>query len=279
MRIGIFAKTFIGTDPETVLTAARQAGYRAVQYNMACSGLPSMPDRIPDGTAPAMRDAAQRTGVSIIAISATYNMIHPDVQVRQRGQASLEQIAAVARDAGVPLLTLCTGTRDTDDQWRHHPDNGTEDAWRDLLASMDVALTIAERYGVDLGIEPELGNVVASPVLAKRLITELGSARLKIVLDPANLFEVATNGRQREIVADAVATLADRIVMAHAKDRDAQGRFTTAGSGVIDFPFYIRCLRDAGFAGDLVTHGLSEVEASSVAKYLAEVLAPSEAPA
>ena len=46
MRLGIFAKTFAGSDPLTVLTAARVAGFAAVQYNMACSGLPAMPDDI-----------------------------------------------------------------------------------------------------------------------------------------------------------------------------------------------------------------------------------------
>jgi hypothetical protein len=47
MRLGIFAKTFPGNDPVTVMSAARMAGYGAVQYNMACSGLPAMPDAIP----------------------------------------------------------------------------------------------------------------------------------------------------------------------------------------------------------------------------------------
>ncbi len=272
MRIGIFAKTFAGTDPHTVLAAAAAAGYRAVQYNMACSSLPSMPDAVPEGTAAAIRDAVQRTGVAAIAISATYNMIHPDPAVRTRGHASLERIAAVARDVGAPLLTLCTGTRDPIDQWRHHADNETPEAWADLRESMAWALGIADRYGVDLGIEPELANVVDSASKARRLIDELGSPRLKVVLDPANLFEIEPVALQREIVAQAIALLADRIAMAHAKDRTADGGFATAGTGVLDYPFYLCTLRDAGFDGDLVTHGLSEAEAPGVARFLEKTL-------
>ena len=268
MRVGIFAKTFAGTDPHTVLAAAAAAGYRAVQYNMACSGLPSMPDSLPEGTAAAIRGAAERTGVAVIAISATYNMIHPDPAVRTRGHASLERIAAVAHDVGSPLLTLCTGTRDPDDQWRHHADNGTSEAWADLSDSMAAALRIADGYGVDLGIEPELANVIDSAAKARRLIDEIGSPRLKVVLDPANLFEVEPTDRQREIVAAATKLLAGRIAMAHAKDRTGEGAFATAGTGVLDYPFYVRCLRVAGFDGDLVTHGLAEAEAPAVARFL-----------
>ena len=46
--------------------------------------------------------------------------------------------------------------------------------------------------------------------------------------------------------------LGDRIVMAHAKDRRADGSFAAAGSGVIDFRHFVRSLRDAGFDGPLV---------------------------
>ena len=275
MRLGIFAKTFAGTDPETVLAAAGAAGFGAVQYNMACSGLPSMPDIVPEGTAEAIAAASAHSGIAVVAISATYNMIHPDPAARERGHASLERIAAVARAVGAPLLTLCTGTRDPADQWRHHPDNGTPEAWSDLLASMETALAIAERHGVDLGIEPELANVICSAAKARSLIAAMGSPRLKIVLDPANLFEAEPLDRQRTIVADGIAALAGHIAMAHAKDRTAGGAFATAGTGVLDYPFYLDRLRDAGFDGDLVTHGLTQAEAPGVARFLGDALARS----
>ena len=75
------------------------------------------------------------------------------------------------------------------------------------------------------------------------------------------------------IVADAIDRLAGHIVMAHAKDRDAEGRFVTAGRGVIDFPDFIRRLDIAGFDGPVVTHGLSEQEAPDVRRFLARLIA------
>lgn len=272
MRLGIFAKTFAGTTPQTVLAAAAGTSFATVQYNMACSGLPPMPDAVPDGIAEAVAAASHQTGVTIAAVSGTYNMIHPDVAVRETGHRRLDVLAAHAGAMGTRLITLCTGTRDADDQWRAHPDNDGAEAWRDLVAATEVAIGIAERYDVELGIEPELANVVNSAAKARRLIGEMGSRRLRVVFDPANLFEIETARRQRDIVSEAVDLLADRIVMGHAKDRLADGTFATAGQGVLDYVHYLSRLKSAGFDGPLVTHGLGAGEAANVAAFLREAM-------
>jgi len=108
------------------------------------------------------------------------------------------------------------------------PDKGSPDAWRDWLDEMAKACALAEARGVKLGIEPELANVVDGAEKARRLIDSLQSPALAIVLDPANLFEVAPLAQQRDILSHAVDLLADRIAMAHAKDRDRSGGFCAA---------------------------------------------------
>ncbi len=272
MKLGIFAKTFAGSDPHTVLSAARDAGYTAVQYNWACSGLDALPQQIPSALVDGVRLAGQAAAVEISAVSATYNMAHPDASVRHRGLAALRAIAAAAPAMGTRLLTLCTGSRDAADQWRFHPENSSEEAWIVMRESMAAAIEIAELYNVDLGIEPELANIVSTPALAHRLIAELQSPRLRIVLDAANLFEAASLAEQREIVSRGIDLLAGRISIAHAKDRSAGGRFTFAGNGVLDYPHYLDCLRRGGFTGPLITHGLSEGEAPRVARFLSGLL-------
>ena len=268
MRLGIFAKTFPGNTPWAVMEAARAAGYTAVQYNMACSGLPSVPVMIPEVIARDVRAAANATGVEIAAVSATYNMIHPDPSVREQGHAGLRAIAQTAAIMGTRLLTLCTGTRDPADQWRRHPENQTPSAQRDLLASMEVALGIAEENDVDLGVEPELANVIDSAARARWLIDELQSPRLKIVFDPANLFERESRDTEHAIIAHACDLLADRIAIAHAKDRREDGSATAAGHGRMDYPHYLKCLHSVGFRGPLVTHGLDAGQAHGVSAYL-----------
>ncbi len=277
MQLGIFARTFetIGASP--TLVAVAKAGYATAQFNLTCLGLPSMPDEIEPGVPGEIATAAIASGVSIAAISGTYNMIHPDPAVRARGLKRLEVLAAACRLMGTGLVTLCTGTRDPADQWRWHPDNASPAAWADLVTEMAAAVAIADRHDVELGIEPELANVVSDAAAARDLLDEMASARLRIVLDPANLFEQAEARERRRLVEEAAGLLGDAIAIAHAKDRTAGGGLTAAGLGVIDFAHFIRTLRRAGFDGPLVTHGLSADEAPAVARFLGGLLAGAEA--
>lgn len=273
MQLGIFAKTFAAQGAAAVLNAVRDTGYQTAQFNMACVGLPSMPDEISGSVISEIVAATTSTGVSIAAISGTYNMAHPDPSVRADGLRRLCVIIENAKAMGSNLVTLCTGTRDANDQWQFHKDNATPESWRDMSAEIAKALKLAEAHDVDLGIEPELANIISSATLAKQLIVEMKSPRLKIVLDPANLFEIETKKNCREIIASAVDILSGYIAMAHAKDRNPLGKFVAAGTGVVDFENFIRCLKQAGFDGPLVTHGLSEAEAPSVAAFLKMQLA------
>ncbi len=267
-EIGIFAKTFPGDDPVTVLRQVADAGYRAAHFNMACCGLPAMPERISVETCADIANATAAAGISLVGLSGTWNMIHPDPAVRAAGLRRLDVLAGTCRSIGTGLVTLCTGTRDPDDQWRAHPDNASPEAWRDLLRSMQSAIAIAEQHDIDLGIEPELANVVDGAIKARRLIDEIDSKRLKIVLDPANLFEIASAEQCSQTITAAIDLLADRIAMAHAKDRNAHGAFVAAGRGEIDFPHFFGALRGAGFDGPVVTHGLTAAEAPAVATFL-----------
>lgn len=277
MKLGIFAKTFPGSTPSDVLKQCFKSGYSVAHYNMVCSGMASMPLEISNADCEYIKSSAIENKVELVAVSATYNMIHPDPSVRKDGHNRLSVIAKAANKFGIGLITLCTGTRHAEDQWAFHKDNDTPEAWRDLIASMEVAVRIAEKHDIDLGIEPEMDNVVSSAQKAKQLLDELGSKRLKIIFDPANLFQKTSHQDQKDIVSRGIDLLAPKMVMAHAKDRLPDGRFGTAGKGVVDFDHYLRALISVGFDGPLVAHGLEAREAADVATFLTRKIQEAEA--
>jgi sugar phosphate isomerase/epimerase len=265
MQLGIFAKTFDGASPAVVLPQVKVAGFDVAQYNMACSGLPSLPDEIPE---PIIADIKASCSVPLVALSATYNMIHPDLDERERGHKRLRVLAKAAQSLRIPTVTLCTGTRDALDQWKHHPDNSSTSAWSDLIMSMHHAIAIAEHYDVTLGVEPELANVINSAAKARQLLDELKSPRVRIIFDPANLFEKESIDEQRRIISKAIEKLSHDITMAHAKDRTSDGTFVAAGLGVMDYRHFFAELRQANFQGPIITHGLSANQAPDVAAFL-----------
>jgi sugar phosphate isomerase/epimerase len=280
--LGIFAKLFSRPTPEENLDAVRSHGLGVVQYNLACAGLPSLPEQIEPRLAKQIGAAAAARGVTLAAVSGTFNMIDPVRERRDAGMRRLKQLAGACALLGTKVITLCTGTRDPDDMWRGHPANGRPDAWDDLLAAMDQALAIAEEHDLWLAIEPETANVVDSPARARRLLAEMGSPRLKVIINPANLFHVADLPHQRAILEAAFDLLGPDIVLAHAKDVRVVGgavHHVTAGTGVLDYPYYLTLLRDIPVP--LIVHGLAETEVEGALAFLRGALAAvqREAPA
>lgn len=200
------------------------------------------------------------------AVSGTYNMAHPDPAVRADGARWLSTLIAAAPALGTGVVTLCTGTRDATDMWRRHPGNGTPEAWRDLRASLEPALEAAEHQGITLAFEPEPGNVVDSAAAGRRLIDELGSRRLRVVLDAANLVAGGDLARQADTLPEAFDLLGDHLVLAHAKDVRDDGTIVAAGRGALDYDRYLRPLAEHAPSVPVILHGLAEDEvAGSVA--------------
>jgi sugar phosphate isomerase/epimerase len=263
MTVGIFAKTFPRATPEENANAVTVAGFRVVHYNLACAGLASMPERIDPAAIDAARRALARRSITVVGLSGTFNMIHPDLRQRREGVRRLTELARYTHALGTSVVTLCTGTRDAEDMWRGHPDNASPEAWRDLRQSMEQALAIAEEADVTLAIEPETANVVDSAAKARRLLDEMASARLKIILDPANLFLPASRHRMAEVLDEFFDLLGEDIVQAHAKDvlfQNDEVVHVAAGTGVLDYGAYIDRLAKLRRPVPLILHGLAEGE-------------------
>lgn len=175
---------------------------------------------------------------------------------------------------GTRAVSLCTGTRDPDNMWHAHPENSSREAWQDLIATLAILLESAEAAGVDLGIEPEMANVIHSARRARQLLDELKSPRLKIILDGANLLSSETIDNQRMTFSEAFDLLGPDIIMIHAKDFPIHGNQSqAAGQGAIDFPFYLELVQKSGFDGPVVLHNLSENEVPHSMAYVRGLLA------
>jgi sugar phosphate isomerase/epimerase len=135
-----------------------------------------------------------------------------------------------------------------------------------MVRSIDSGLIAAEKNNLILAFEPESENVVNSANRARKLLNELGNPRLRIVIDPANL--ISSGRGQKEILDDSFAQLGDAITIAHAKDRDSDFKACAAGKGILEFEYYLRCLKQSGFTGPLILHGLEENEVAFSREFL-----------
>lgn len=275
MRLGIFSKTFVRSSLGETLDAVRAGGISLVQLNLVSASLPSMPSRLTDGDCDRIRGEMEKRGITNAVLSATFNIIHPNPATRETGFQSFSVLAAAARRLGTSTLSVSTGTRDAADMWRKHPDNDGSGAWRDMVRSMARLGGIAQEQNVTIAFEPEQANIVDSAAKARKLMDTLRSARVKVLIDAANLLNESNLARQDEVLRDAFEQVGEDIVIAHAKEYSAGGRLggVALGRGAVNFSLYLSLLKEVGGMIPLIMHGFDESAAAVSLNHLKGILA------
>lgn len=268
MKIGICTTDFKPRGMNKLFSTIADMGFSCIQFafgsitesNFVESSAIEIPADIPDGFASEIAACAQAHGLEIVAVNGTYNMAHPDKRIREEGARRFLQLIDATREMGTKYITLCTGSRSTESLWKRHPDNESEAAWDDMTMGMRTLLARAEEKGVTLLIETEASNTVRTPARARRLMDEMGSENLKVVLDPANVFlpGTARRGNVRPVLDDAFAQFGTDILLAHGKDIRAGDDidFCATGLGIVDFPYMLARLSASGFSGEMILHGI-----------------------
>ena len=275
MEIGIFSRTYERMSLEAVFRQMDRQGIHHTQFNLSSAGMAALPDSVDEETLLTVRALAKKYGITLDALSGTFNMIDPDVDARTRGCRQFETQCRAARLLGIPIVTLCTGSRHPTNKWAWHEDNLTEAAWSDQMRSTEQILRSAQDNGIILGVETEASNIICTPEKARQYLDDVGSSNLKIIMDGANLFRPEQVPRMGSILEEAFDALGKDIVLAHAKDfslgQDID--FVAAGEGELDFPLYIRLLKQCGYGGPLVLHGLAQSQIEKSVAFLKRAMA------
>ena len=270
MQLGIFARTFAASSLQGVLDAVVDHGLSAVHFNLGCAGMPSLPGRLESDQCDSIHKAFQQRGLEMVGISGTFNAIHPDRQMRRSDIEKAVTLIRGAKALGTSFVSLCTGTRDPGNIWKAHPENSSTDAWSDLRETLDRLLEVAHEEAVDLGIEPERANVVDSAPAARKILDEVGSPHLRIILDGANLSDRDAPDAAAPLIREAFDLLGSDIAQVHAKEIPAEedGALAALGSGRLDWDTYFECMRDCRYSGPVVIHNLLEGDVGAAVHFL-----------
>ncbi|MBV7328496.1 sugar phosphate isomerase/epimerase [Chloroflexi bacterium TSY] len=270
MQIGIMTGHFPRPTVEETLDAIVGHGIRCVQFGMNSAGWERMPESIDLDACEKVRIEIEARGITVAGLNGEFNMIDPDVSKREDGLRRLEVLASACKPLGTTVIATCTGSRNPESMWRSHPENNSEEAWQDLLVSMEQALKSVEKYGVTLAFEPEVNNVANTAQKSRRLLDEMKSPNLKIIMDGANIFHEGQLPRMTEILDEAFDLLGADVAFAHAKDLDHDGDagHLPAGHGLLDYERYWRLLGGLDFDVPVILHGLKEEEVDGCVAFL-----------
>jgi len=179
-------------------------------------------------------DTYRSAGLSIHSIGVYTNLIHPDPAEREANLAYFEAMMRVGASMGVRAFVTEAGHY-------YHPDEPAprvehhfqEEVWKAMLATGKQLAALAERYDATVMFEPYFRHFFASAKRTRVYIEEMGSPRLRVLLDPANLLEL----NDLEEMFDQLAPYVDCL---HAKDRKLHvERGVPAGQGDLDYVKFV----------------------------------------
>ena len=198
------------------------------------------------------------TDVEISMMTGFWNMISNDVNDRDQGLLHLERLMQACVAAGCDVINLCTGSKG-ECMWCRCPENDTVKAWLDICHTMEQALKIADHYKIHLGVEIEASNVINSAEKARKLMDEMQSPWLKIVLDGANVFlpDQCYYKNSTRILKNAMDLVGKDIIGVHGKDmKEGEGHdFTYCGNGIVDFDYMLTELKRLNYDRGILLHG------------------------
>lgn len=169
--------------------------------------------------------------IEVSSLGVFTNLIETDSEKLAANLAYFERHMQYASHCGIPVIATECGF---DPLSRGVRADVYESRYTLLLESLKSLCDKAEHYNVNIALEPCVIDVVPSAKRMADTIRQVGSNRLKVLLDPANL--IANSSEQ-----DMFHYLSPHVAYFHGKDRkinDAYGR--NLGDGEIDWTLFFR---------------------------------------
>ena len=229
LNIGITTRSFGGLTNEETARRMHAIGYRCTELCFSqtdskywvYNGVTDLSD-MSDARFSEIVSVYREQGIEVSALGVFTNLIEPDDEKLEENLRYYRRFMELAAKNGIPYLpSECGFIPDS----RGVLAQFYEARFDRLKSSLARLCEYAEEYGVYLALECCVLDVVPSAKRAADLIDQLGSERLKVLLDPANL--IANSSEE-----DMFYYLSENIAYFHGKDRhvnDAYGRLVGDG--------------------------------------------------
>ncbi|MEK3661377.1 sugar phosphate isomerase/epimerase [Paenibacillus sp. FSL F4-0236] len=244
LHLGVRAHDFTQVPLKDLIEKLQFYNFAHIQFALKKSFPDSTPSMtaISPGTASYYGNAFRQAGIQIAVLGCYVNIVDTDPYKRAQALAEFNTHLRLARDFGASLVGTETGSV----ALGYTTDNFTEEAFQQVVTSVKLMVAEAERFGVTVGIEAGLHHPLYSASLTRRLLDEIPSNNLQIILDCANLMSPTNYLHQEAIIMEALKLLGNRIAIIHLKDfivQDGSIKIVPVGQGWLEFEPILRYMK------------------------------------
>ena len=174
------------------------------------------PEKLTDEYALRVRKEFDESGLECAVLGCYLNLADPNAERRAKTQEIYKAHLRFAAKIGARVVG--TETYANPESVFSDPAPQSEEAFRLLLDSLKPVVRCAEECGAVLAVEPVWCHIISTPERAVRMLEELPSENLQIILDAVNLIAPEKANRAEDIIRNAISLLGDRVRILHMKD-------------------------------------------------------------
>lgn len=186
------------------------------------------------GTAAYFHKQFQRSELDLSILGCYVNISSQDPATREKALADFNHQLSLASTYQAAMVATETGSVEKG----YTKKNFTEEAYQTARDSVIRMVQQAEKFGATVAIEAGMNHPLYTYQLAKRLVDEVQSPNLKIIIDCANLLNMENQDQHTHLIQQALETLDDHIAAIHLKDyqvKENKITFVPVGTGSMDF--------------------------------------------
>ena len=206
---------------------------------------PTTDEALTPGFAMYLKNLFARNQVDIAVLGCYLNLANPN---RQQLEKTVHRYMAHIRFASLlGCGVVGTETGAPNETYTYVPECHGEEALQTFITNLRPVVRYAEQMGVILAIEPVWKHIVCNPARARRVLDEIASPNLQIILDPVNLLDISNYKEQTAIVEEAVELLGPDVAMVHLKDyvvEDGKLKSVGCGFGQMDYTAVLKFMKE-----------------------------------
>lgn len=174
------------------------------------------PEALTPGYAMYLKRLFDKNGLDCAVLGCYLNLANPDAVQLKAIQEKYKANIRFAAHLGAGVVGTETGAPNV--EYKFEEACWNEESLQIFIKNLRPVVKYAEQMGVLMAIEPVVRHIVCNPVRARRVLDEIDSPNLRIILDPVNLLESYNYEKQDEIIDEAIELLGRDVAVLHVKD-------------------------------------------------------------
>lgn len=235
-NLGVRAHDVNADTPEILAEKLKAFGLRHAQLAVRKSFgkiFPSV-NSISLGSARWIKESLANCGVYVSILGCYVNLSSENIETRRSAVEDFKYHISLCKEFGA----LAVGTETGSIKGGYCKENFTEEAYQITVKSVAEMVEYAEKFGVVVAIEPGINHPIFSANRLKRLVDDIKSDNLKVIIDCSNLVTPENFENHVDVAKEAIDLLGDKIMHFHVKDCAFENGIITPvpfGTGQLDY--------------------------------------------